>query len=366
MRIVVKTGSAILSRKDGGLDPSAVARIAGQLGRAHRAGHEVVVVSSGAVAGGVARLGLKERPTDLAMKQAAAAIGQVSLMEAYERAFSADRILPAQVLLTRDDLVKHERYLNARNTLLKLLSLKAIPIINENDTVSTDEIQFGDNDTLSAAVAIKAEADRLILLSDVPGLYRQADDGKLTDDIIRVVERVTPDMEKKALTTRGSRMSVGGISTKLTAAKMATSAGIETWLASGYEPDAVLRILDGDANAGTRFVARVSHIGARQRWIAFGRQPKGYVFIDPGALQAITEKKKSLLPSGIRRVQGAFSVGDSIGLKNPDGVEVARGLVNFSSKDLQAIRGRHSSEIAAVLGRAAAGEVVHRDNLVIL
>ncbi len=366
MRIVIKTGSAILSKKDGGLDPAAVARIASQLSQAHRDGHEVVVVSSGAVAGGVARLGLKERPTDLAMKQATAAIGQVALMQAYEKALSSDGILPAQILLTRDDLVKHERYLNARNTLLQLLALRAIPIINENDTVSTEEMQFGDNDTLSAAVAIKAEADKLILLSDVPGLYRQNKDGSLSSEVIRVVDRVTPDMEKASLKTKGSKMSVGGIVTKLTAAKMATAAGIETWLASGYEKDSILRILSGDAEAGTRFVAKVSRIGSRERWIAFGRQPKGFLTIDDGALKAVIEKRKSLLPAGIRRVQGTFSVGDTVGVKNADGVEVARGLVNFSSQDAHEIRGCHSSDVARKLGRAAAGEVIHCDNLVVL
>lgn len=366
MRIVIKTGSAILSRKDGGLDPAAVGRIAAQLSRAHRDGHQVVVVSSGAVAGGVARLGLTERPTDLAMKQATAAIGQVALMEAYERALSADGILPAQVLLTRDDLVKRERYLNARNTLLQLLALRTIPVINENDTVSTDEMQFGDNDTLSAAVAIKVEADRLILLSDVPGLYRQDGDGALTSDVIRVVEKVTPEMEKRALASKGSRLSVGGIVTKLAAARVATAAGIETWLASGYEKDSISRVLAGDAAAGTRFVAKTSRIGARQRWIAFGRQPKGFLTIDDGAMKAVLNGRKSLLPSGIRRVAGTFSVGDTVGVKTSDGVEVARGLVNFSSQDVREIRGRHSKEVAQVLGRAAAGEVIHRDNLVVL
>lgn len=366
MRIVIKSGSAILSKKDGGLDPAAVGRLAAQASKAHKDGHDVVIVSSGAVAGGVARLGWTERPTELAMKQAAASIGQVALMEAYERALSADGILPAQILLTRDDLLKHDRYLNARNTLLKLLSLRAIPIINENDSVSTDEMQFGDNDTLSAAVAIKAEADKLILLSDVPGLFRQEKDGALTSEVIRVVDRVTPEMEKQAVRTKGSKMSVGGIVTKLAAAKMATSAGIETWLASGYEPDSISRILAGDPNAGTRFAPKASKIDSRGRWIAFGRAPKGFLTLDDGALTAVVDGRKSLLPSGVRRVSGAFAVGDTVGLRNSDGDEVARGLVNFSSEDIRQIRGRHSSEIAQVLGRAAAGEVIHRDNLVVL
>jgi len=255
MRIVVKTGSAILSRKNGGLDPDAVHRIASQLSLAHKAGHEVVVVSSGAVAGGVARLGWTERPTELALKQAAASIGQVALMEAYERSFSKDGILPAQILLTRDDLMKRERYLNIRTTLLQLLSLRAIPVINENDSVSTEEMGFGDNDTLSSIVAVKIHADKLILLSDVPGLYEQDAQGRLTDRVIPVVEKITPTMERRAARTKGSKMSVGGIVTKLSAAKRATLAGIETWLASGYESDSILKILEGSVG-GTRFVAR--------------------------------------------------------------------------------------------------------------
>ena len=366
MRIVVKTGSAILSKKNGGLDPEAVHRIASQLSRAHKAGHEVLVVSSGAVAGGVARLGWTERPTELAMKQAAASIGQVALMEAYERSFSADGILPAQILLTRDDLLKRERYLNIRTTLLQLLSLRAIPVINENDSVSTEEIQFGDNDTLSATVAIKVEADKLILLSDVPGLYEQDADGKLTSTVIRTVEKVTPAMEKAATKAKGTKMSVGGIITKLSAAKMATGAGVETWLASGYETDSVLRIIDGDAGAGTRFTTKARHIGSRESWIAFARQPKGFLVLDGGALKAVVESRKSLLPSGVRRVQGTFAVGDTVGIRDQDGAEVARGLVNFSSQDMKTILGHHSSEVGQLLGRAAAGEVIHRDNLVIL
>jgi glutamate 5-kinase len=320
-----------------------------------------VVVSSGAIAGGVARLGWKERPTELALKQAAASIGQVALMEAYERALSADGILPAQILLTRDDLMKRERYLNIRTTLLQLLSLRVIPVINENDTVSTEEIQFGDNDTLSATVAIKVEADKLILLSDVPGFFEQASDGKLTSNVIRVVEKVTPAMEKAALRTTGSKMSVGGIVTKLSAAKMAAAAGVETWLASGYEADSILKVVAGDASAGTRFATTsAKRIGSRESWIAFARPPKGFLVLDDGALKAVIDGRKSLLPSGVRRVHGAFAVGDTVGLRDADGTEVARGLVNFSSEDVKAIRGHHSREIAGLLGRAAAGEVIHR------
>lgn len=365
MRIVVKTGSAILSKASGGLDHEAVARITAPLARAHKDGHQIVIVSSGAIAAGVGRLGWTERPTDLRMKQAAAAVGQLALMKAYEDAFSKDRITPAQMLLTRDDLNHRQRYLNVRNTLLHLLELKTVPIINENDCVSTDEIQFGDNDTLSAAVATKIGADRLILLSDVKGLYEQDEDGKLTNRVIPVVERVTPEMEKRALKSKGSKMSVGGIITKLTAAKMATAAGVETWLASGYEPQALESIISGRLDHGTRFLRRETKIDAREVWIAFGRQSKGSLVIDEGALKAV-EARKSLLPAGIKKVIGHFTVGETVSIKGDHGGEVARGLVNFSSDDIRQIRGKHSAELPQILGRACAGEVVHRDNLVLL
>lgn len=265
MRLVIKTGSAVLSQKangttqPGGLDRSAIERLCRQLVKAHRAGHEVVLVTSGAIAAGVARLGWAERPTDLRLKQAAASVGQLALMEAYEAALSKDRIIPAQILLTREDLVNAHRRLNVRNTLLHLLSIRAIPIVNENDTVSTEEIQIGDNDTLSAAVATKIEADKLILLSDVSGVYELDGKGRLTDRVLPVIKKVTPEMERKAPRIKGSTMSVGGIVTKFAAARIATAAGIETWIASGYDPDAVDKIISG-RGAGTRFPAKFKQI----------------------------------------------------------------------------------------------------------
>ena len=366
MRIVVKSGSAMLSRAEGGLDTTAVHRLASQLAWAHSAGHEVVLVTSGAIAAGTARLGWSERPSDLRLKQAAAAVGQLALMRAYEEAFSKDGITPAQMLLTRDDLRHRERYLNVRNTLLHLLTLRTLPIINENDCVSTEEIQFGDNDTLAAAVATKIEAQKLILLSDVPGLFEQDENGALTTRVIDVVERVTPEMERRALRGTGSKMSVGGIVTKLSAARMATAAGVETWLASGYQPDTLQRVLEGAAGAGTRFLPRAGKINARAVWIAFGRTPRGSIVIDDGARHALLDEHKSLLPSGIKRVNGVFDVGDTVGIRSEKGGELARGLVNFSSTDVRKIQGRHSRDIAALLNRTAAAEVVHRDNLVIL
>ena len=370
MRVVIKTGSAVLSRAAGadgpaGLDRSAIDRLCRQLARLHAAGHEVVLVPSGAIAAGVGRLGWTERPEDLRMKQAAAAVGQLALMEAYEEALSRDGILPAQILLTREDLIDRRRYLNVRSTVLHLLSLRALPILNENDSVSTDEIQFGDNDTLSAAVATKIGADKLILLSDVPGVFELDGDGRLTDRVLPEIAKVTAEMEKRSLRVKGSALSVGGMVTKLAAAKMATAAGIETWIASGRDPEAVDKIMSGQG-AGTRFLPRSGRLASRGVWIAFGRSPKGDLVLDPGAVTAVADQRKSLLPSGVKRVKGRFQAGDTVRLVSADGHEVARGLVNFSAEEMSKIRGRHSREIPELLGRQAAGEVIHRDNLVLL
>ncbi|MCG3204222.1 MAG: Glutamate 5-kinase [Elusimicrobia bacterium] len=258
MRLVIKTGSATLSKKNGGLDAKAIGRIAKQLAYAHKRGHDVIVVSSGAIAAGVGRLKLKERPKELQAKQATAAVGQVALMHEYEKALSKYGIIPAQLLLTREDLMNRKRYTNVRHTLLHLLSHRTMPIINENDSVSTDEIQFGDNDSLSSIVAVKVRADKLILLSDVPGLFEQDSRGRLTNRVIPLVKRVTASMEKKADINSGSKLSVGGIKTKLAAAKRATSSGIETWIASGTAPDTIEKILNDVTGAGTRFLARLS------------------------------------------------------------------------------------------------------------
>lgn len=364
MRWVVKTGSAILSKANGGLDPQRIEQLTEQLSLLHKQGHDVILVSSGAIAAGVAKLGMETRPQELRVKQSVAAIGQVFLMEAYERGFSKFGITPAQVLLTREDFVDRERYLNIRNTLLTLLSLKTIPIINENDTVSTEEIQFGDNDTLSAIVATKVNADRLVLLSDVLGVYETDSRGMLTTKVIPEIRSVTKEMEAQASKKAGSKMSVGGILAKFLAAKMATSAGIETWLAYGRDPDVLKKILENQPEAGTRFLGKEQKLQSRQAWIAFGRKSKGTLLIDEGAYEALKSSKKSLLPSGIIKVTGQFALGETVSVKTKKHGEVARGLVNFSSEDLKKVSGHHSSEINGILGRSAAGEVIHRDNLV--
>ncbi|OVE77582.1 glutamate 5-kinase [bacterium F11] len=362
MRWVIKVGSAVISNPEGGLNRSSIERVAAQVAKLQQNGNEVILVSSGAISAGVGRLGWQERPSDLRMKQSAAAVGQLALMEAYEEVFTRENITPAQILLTREDLLDRQRYLNIRNTLMNLLSLQTIPIINENDSVSTDEIQFGDNDNLSAIVAIKVEADRLVLLSDVPGLYESIESKK----VIPVVDRITPELEKMALKEIGSKLSVGGMSAKIQAAKMATSAGVETWISSGESTDILERIHQSDPSAGTRFLSRKEKFASRHAWIAFGRTTRGILVVDDGATRALVEGRKSLLPKGIASIKGNFSMGDTVILKSKKGVEIGRGLVNYNATEVKKIKGHHSKEIGSLLGRAAADEVIHRDNLVLL
>jgi len=366
MRWVIKVGSGVISTANGVLDRDAIKRLASQLIGLHQQDNQVILVSSGAIAAGVGRLGLTERPTDLRMKQSAAAVGQLALLKAYEEYFSEAQIIPAQILLTREDLLDRDRYFNIRNTLMNLLALRTIPIINENDSVSVEEIQFGDNDTLAAIVAVKVGADRLILLSNVPGLYQfgTEEDGK---KIVSVVHQVTAEMEMKASKKIGSKLSVGGIVSKLRAAKMAASAGIETWIASGHESNTLERILRGEEGVGTRFVAKKMKVPSRHAWIAFGRSAKGSVTIDDGAVDALVKQKKSLLPKGIKVVKGHFLVGDTIEVRSAEGMEIGRGLVNYSALDVKKIKGHHSKDIGDILGRQdAVAEVIHRDNLVLL
>ena len=366
MRIVVKVGSAIVSGSDRGLNRAAIENITRQIAALRADGHEVLLVSSGAIAAGSGRFGWTERPQDLRMKQAAAAVGQLALMEAYEDAFARDAIVPAQILLTREDLTSRQRYLNVRSTVLNLLALRTVPIFNENDSVSTEEIQFGDNDLLSAQVAVKVEADRLVLLSNVDGLYESDGPGRLSNRIVAEVDRITAELERSVSAKTGTAMAAGGMAAKIKAAKLAVSAGIETWIASGLSADALLRVVRNEAGAGTRFRPRSVRIGSRHAWIAFGRAARGTLVIDDGARKAVVEQRKSLLPSGIRGVRGTFAVGDTVSIKTARGEEIARGLVNFASGDVKTIRGRHSRDLPELLGRAAAAEVVHRDNLVVL
>ena len=327
-------------------------------------GRKVVLVSSGAVGAGMGRLGMTQRPTDLPRLQAVAAIGQSLLVEAYERALSPYGHHAAQVLLTAEDLEHRPRYLNARNTLLTLLELGAIPIINENDTVSVEELHttFGDNDRLAAIVTNLIRAPLLVLLSDVDGLC-DGDPRQAGSKIIRTVERLDRSIYDLVRDKRGGR-GKGGMASKLEAARLCTSAGENLIIASGRDPEVLPKIVAGEV-VGTLFLTQGQSLAARKRWIGFTVKPRGLLQLDAGAQEAIQRKGRSLLAAGIVEVDGRFAKGDIVALRGPDGTEIARGLTNYGHEDLARIKGLRTSQIAEVLGECPYEEVIHRDNMVV-
>jgi glutamate 5-kinase len=362
--IVVKVGTRVLTHSDGRLDEQRIAQLADQVHRAHAGGHKVVLVSSGAVGSGMGRLGLTRRPTDLAHLQAVAAIGQSLLVEAYERSLSAYGHHAAQVLLTADDLNHRTRYLNARNTLLTLLELGAVPIINENDTVAVEELQttFGDNDRLAAMVTNLIRAPLLVLLSDVDGLY----DGDPREPGSRLIPTV-PRLNRSVfdlVRDRASGLSKGGMASKLKAAQMATAGGENVIIASGRTPDVLTRIIAAEA-VGTLFLAQGQSLRARKRWIGFTVRPRGQLRLDAGARKAVESLGKSLLPIGVVEVEGQFGKGDVVALCDLDGAEIARGLSNYTADEVRRIKGLRTNHIADTLGHCPYDEVVHRDNMVV-
>jgi glutamate 5-kinase len=363
-RLVVKVGSGLVTAPGLGPDPDRIERLAGDIAAARRDEREVALVSSGAIATGMARLALAERPRSIPEKQAAAAVGQSALMWQYEIAFKRHGLAVGQVLLTAQDIGDRTRYLNARNTLLALLGFGVVPIVNENDTVAVEEIKVGDNDNLSALVASLVEADLLVLLTDVDGLYTAdpaRDPGAAKLDL---VETLTDEI----LTMAGAHedgVSVGGMATKLQAAQKAAASGVPMVIASGREPGVLGRILAGEP-VGTCFLPRADRLGARKRWIAFAVPPQGRLAVDAGAARALTRQGRSLLPSGVTGVEGEFEAGDVVAVVDGDGREFARGLVNFEAGELRRIRGAKTQEIETRLGYKSVDEVIHRDNLVIL
>ncbi len=369
--IVVKIGTSSLTQpQTGQLALSTIATLAETLSYLRRLGHRVILVSSGAVGVGCARLGLTERPRAIALKQAVAAVGQGRLMRIYDDLFNHLQQPIAQVLLTRSDLgVRKEdrsRYLNAYNTFQALLELGVIPVVNENDTVAVEELKFGDNDTLSALVASLVQADWLFLLTDVDRLY-SADPRFFPDAqpiaLVKHVEQLTQMQVQTG--TSGSGWGTGGMLTKISAARIATAAGIRTVITEGRSPRNIEKILQGEP-IGTQFEPQLQPSNARKRWIAYGLIPVGKLLLDEGAVKAISRAGKSLLAAGITAVEGEFDSQEAVQLCDRNGKEIARGLVNYSSAELNQIRGRHSSEIAAILGYVGAETVVHRDNLVLI
>jgi glutamate 5-kinase len=362
-RVVVKVGSALITTPGQGPAGPAIARLASDMAALVKDQREAALVSSGAIATGMARLGLSARPRSIPDKQAAAAVGQSTLMWHYEQAFGKHGIQVGQVLLTGQDISDRGRYLNARNTLLALLRFGVLPVVNENDTVAVDEIKVGDNDNLAAHVAHLIDADLLVLLTDVDGLYTGDPRRDPTARRLETVESVTDDLQQLVFTAV-SRVSVGGMSTKLQAAQKANASGIPMVIARGSEPDVLQRILRGE-NLGTYFQPRQDRLAARKLWIAFAVPPQGRLLVDAGARKALTERGTSLLPSGLTEVEGEFRAGAVVALAE-DGQEFARGLVNYDAQELRKIRGAKTREIARALGYKGFDEVIHRDNLVVL
>ena len=362
-RIVVKVGSSLVTDEGRGLDAQAIGQWTRQLAALARDGREVVMVSSGAIAEGMKRLGWTTRPKELHELQAAAAVGQMGLAQVYETQLRALGMSSAQVLLTHADLADRERYLNARSTLLTLLQMQVIPVINENDTVVNDEIKFGDNDTLGALVANLVEADALVILTDQRGLYT-ADPRR--DPQARFVDRAVagdPELERMA-GGAGSHIGRGGMITKILAARRAAGSGASTVIAWGREPDVLLRLVAGEA-IGTLLVASTPKLAARKQWMADHLQMRGAVVVDDGAVRKLREEGKILLPIGVQQVTGEFARGDVIAVRASDGSAIARGLANYSSAEARLIARKPSSQIAGLLGYANEPELIHRDNMVL-
>ena len=362
-RIVVKVGSSLVTNEGRGVDAAAISNWCRQLAALAGQGREVVMVSSGAIAEGMKRLGWATRPKELHELQAAAAVGQMGLVQMYESKLSEHGLGSAQVLLTHADLADRERYLNARSTLLTLLGMKVIPVINENDTVVNDEIKFGDNDTLGALVANLVEADALVILTDQRGLY-SADPRK--DPQARFIDEATagePVLEQMA-GGAGSSLGRGGMITKILAAKRAAGSGASTVIAWGREPDVLMRLAAGEA-IGTLLLAGTPKYAARKQWMADHLQLRGVVTIDDGAVIKLREEGKSLLPIGVLDVSGDFHRGDVIAVQSASGLAVARGLANYSSAEARLIARKPSSQIEGLLGFANEPELIHRDNMVL-
>ena len=369
-RLVIKIGSNILASAVLGLNTKRLQAIAKDVSDVADRGYEIIIVSSGAIAAGLKKLGLKEKPKDIRLKQAAAAIGQSSLMWAYEQSFAKFNKKVAQILLTRDDIANRLMYINAKNTLFTLLSYGVIPLINENDPIAVDEIKFGDNDMLAALVAVLVEADMLVILSDVEGLYTKNPGHKVGTTrhrdakLIHSVEQITAGIEKFA-EGKGSAVSTGGMYSKLLAAKQANNHGIPVVIMNGKKSGLLTRFFNGE-KIGTYFKPKKERLSSRKGWIAYGLKSKGTIYLDDGAVKALITLGKSLLPSGITKIAGNFDIGDCVNCVSREGREIAKGLTNYKSDDIERIKGKKTSEIEKVLGYKYSDEVIHRDNMVVV
>ena len=361
-RVVVKVGSGVLTERSG-LNIRAVQDLAKGVCTLRENGTEVILVSSGAIASGLNKVGVSKRPQSVSQQQAMAAVGQASLIMAYEEAFGVHGQKVAQILLTRDDLTHRRRYLNARNTLFTLLSWRIIPIINENDTVVADEIKFGDNDNLSAMVTNLTDSHMLVNLTNIDGLFDKDPRTHKDAKLIRVIDKVDRKVGRYASSIPGF-LGTGGMASKIKAAQKVAAGGVPTIIANGLKPEILTQIFSGEEE-GTLFLPRQAPLCSRKHWIAFTKSPKGEIVIDQGAEKALMEKGKSLLPSGIKGVKGRFRLGNSVLLMSESGREIAVGMVNYDSSDIIKIMGAKSTEIEARLGFKHDDEVIHRDNLVL-
>lgn len=364
-RIVVKVGTSTLTHETGRLNLHRMETLVRELSDLANRGKEIILVTSAAIAAGMARLGMKEKPDGIPERQALAAIGQGILMHTYETLFAEYGQVTAQVLLTRENSVRRNQYTNSRNALLMLLKMGAIPIINENDAIAVDEVKIGDNDTLSAMVAMLTEADLLVILSDIDGLYTKNPQEDKSARLIDEVAEITPEIERMA-GGAGSKLGTGGMYTKIQAAKIAMNSGVMMIIAPGNREGAVREATEGE-KIGTLFVAKDNHLKEKKSWLAFGREPHGKLFVDEGCAHALTEDNKSLLPAGITSTQGDYKTGDTVSVLTADGREIARGIVNYSASDLAKIIGLKTSEIKKALpGGKVYDEVIHRDSMVLL
>lgn len=362
-RVVIKIGSALLTNDGRALDEPAIGGWVDQIAELHRRGIEVMLVSSGAVAAGMARLGWRVRPSAVHKLQAAAAVGQNGLTECYESHFERHGLITAQVLLTHDDLSNRRRYLNARSALRTLVELRVVPVINENDTVVTNEIRFGDNDTLGALVANLLEADALIILTDQEGLFDA--DPRYVPGAQLIAEGRASDPRLAAVAGGGGALGRGGMSTKVRAARLAARSGAVTVIASGRQPEVLIRLAEGEP-LGTLLTPDQAPIAARKRWLAGQLQVRGTLTLDAGAVKVLRGSGSSLLPVGVKALSGDFVRGDMVLCLDEDGQRVAKGLVNYGADEARKLLGQPSQRIEAILGYTEASELIHRDNLVVL
>ncbi len=364
-KIVIKIGTRVLTDEDGILDKNQIMELSNQVIKLRSSGFSVVVVSSGSIGAGISALDFQKRPNMLPELQAAAAVGQGKLIEVYNECFKKHGYHAAQLLLTRQDFEDRQRYLNACNTLHSLLSFNVIPIVNENDTVSVEEITFGDNDILSALVTNLLRADLLVLLSSVDGLYTAPPGSSKSCSVVSVVDSISNDIKKLAFKQK-TKVGIGGMESKLEAANIATGSGEAVIIANGRQPGILSKIMNYD-NVGTLFVPNKKKITSRKRWIGFTVRPKGRIYIDEGALSALQKKGKSLLPTGVVKIDGSFIKGDVVSIVDMgDNKEVARGLINYSVDEVQKVKGLRTSLIKKTLGYKPYDEIIHRDNIVLL